>query len=88
MPDVSIELTEREHRTLLESAQARGQSLQDFARDVLLSEPARDVVDENNAMKSLNELLSPRIEEALDGKLVSQNVESIIAEAHRKAGLS
>ncbi len=74
MPRLSIELTPEQHKRLKAIAALRGQSLKDY----VLQRSLEDIpLSEEEALRQLEALLRPRLEEAASGKRISKSAREI-----------
>lgn len=73
---LSIEVTPEQHQRLKAIAALRGQTIKDYVLDKVFP------VDEDNALRELEEFLEPRIK-AAEGKTVNKSVEQIFEETHQ-----
>ena len=76
MSRLSIEITEQQHQNIKALAAMQGKSIKEYAMQRLLPLTA----DEEKALQELEEFLTPRIEAAERGEVVSTSVMAIFKE--------
>ncbi len=76
MSRLTIEITEQQHQSIKALAAMQGKSIKEYAMQRLLPLTA----DEEKAMQELEEFLTPRIEAAERGEVVSTSVMAIFKE--------
>lgn len=81
MSRISIEVTPEEHQRLKAFAALRGQTIKDYILERSLPPLLGEELTEEEAMRQLEQLLIPRIEEARRGEFSTQDFDGIIAEA-------
>jgi len=73
---LTIEITDQQHKNIKALAAMQGKSIKEYAMQRLLPLTA----DEEKAMQELEEFLTPRIEAAERGEVVSTSVMAIFEE--------
>ena len=76
MSRLTIEITDQQHKNIKALAAMQGKSIKEYAMQRLLPLTA----DEEKAMQELEEFLTPRIEAAERGEVVSTSVMAIFEE--------
>jgi len=76
MSRLTIEITDQQHQNIKALAAMQGKSIKEYAMQRLLPLTA----DEEKAMQELEEFLTPRIEAAERGEVVSASVMAIFKE--------
>ena len=76
MSRLTIEITDQQHKNIKALAAMEGKSIKEYAMQRLLPLTA----DEEKAMQELEEFLTPRIEAAERGEVVSTSVMAIFEE--------
>jgi len=76
MSRLTIEITDQQHQNIKALAAMQGKSIKEYAMQRLLPLTA----DEEKAMQELEEFLTPRIEAAERGEVVSTSVMAIFKE--------
>lgn len=81
MSRISIEVTPEEHQRLKAFAALRGQTIKDYILERALPPLSEKELTEEEAMRQLEHLLIPRIEEARRGEFSTEDFDGVIAEA-------
>lgn len=89
MPRLSIDISADEHQKLKAIAALKGQSIKDYVlHQALGGLPALDeTMSEAEALKALNDFLTPRLEQAGNGEFSTRSVEDIRKAARKQAGV-
>ena len=83
MDHILIDVTQEQHNRLAAVAALAGKSIKDYVLDKAL--PLDN--DEAQAMRELEEFLSPRVEEASRGEFVDKSVSDIAKEVYKELGV-
>ena len=83
MGHILIDVTQEQHNRLAAVAALAGKSIKDYVLDKAL--PLDN--DEAQAMRELEEFLSPRVEEASRSEFVDKSVSDIAKEVYKELGV-
>jgi len=82
---LSIEVTQEQHQRLKAVSALRGQSIKDYVLErVFQPLPEINAASQEDALRQLEALLKPRIEEAEQGVVVNKSVQQIFEETHQE----
>ncbi len=86
MSRLSIELTSQQHKRVKALAAVQGKSIKDYVLERVLSPHSANDAEADDALKQLEALLAPRIEEAEAGQVVNKSVATIFDEVSNDVG--
>lgn len=81
---LSIEVSAEQHQRLKAVAALNGKTIKDYVLERVLL-PNTSESNEEEALRQLEALLKPRIEDAEKGKVVNKSVQQVFEETHQEA---
>lgn len=84
MSRLSIEISPEQHQRLKAIAALHGKSIKDYILEQVLPPPSEGNLSEEEALRQLEALLKPRLEQAKEGGVVARSVKDIFADVRHE----